>query len=260
MGSTPSALRALCILETLTNSTEPLTLTELMHYSKIPKTSLLRNISLLVQAGYVIRLPGQLGYTVGARSLRLSANALRSSWFLNAARKTLKRLVQSTSEACNLTMLSEDSVQYLVREDSNAPWSLRLHVQPNAPVPLHCTASGKLFLAYLPYIEQKKYLNRLNFATYGENSITDMQRLKTELENTRRQGFGVDNEEFVTGMIAIAVPIFAATDSSQVIAAIACHAVTARTDLRKLLSYRAMMSQAATEISELLAANLSPQH
>lgn len=254
MDSTPSALRALSIIETLTSSTEPLTLTELMRRSNIPKTSLLRNISTLVQAGYIIRLPGQLGYTIGSRSLRLSMGALRSSWFLNAARKTLKKLVQSTSEACNLTMLTEDSVQYLVREDSNAPWSLRLHVQPNVPVPLHCTASGKLFLAYLPYVEQKKYLSRLTLATYGDKSISDIAGLKAELENTRRQGFGVDNEEFVTGMIAIAVPIFASEQSSQVTAAIACHAVTSRTDLKKLLSYRSLMSQAASDISKLLTA------
>lgn len=245
-------IRALLIVEALANSSEPLSLNELIHTTGIPKSSLIRHLHSLSQAEFIIRLPEQLGYTIGTRSLRLSANALHSTRFSRSARAILKKLVAKINESCNLTILAEDSVRYLVRVESDAPWNLQLYVQPNTPVPLHCTASGKLFLAHLALIEQKAYLHRLELKAFTKNSITDVSVLKTELETSKRQGFGIDNEEFVTGMAAIAVPIYDPKDSSKVLATVACHAVTARTSLSKLLSYRPVMAQAATEIATLL--------
>lgn len=245
-------IRALLIVETLANASEPLSVNELIHNTGIPKSSLIRHLRSLSEAGFIIRLPDQLGYTIGARSLRLSANALHSTHFARAARATLKKLVAKINESCNLTILAEDSVRYLVRVESDAPWSLQLYVQPNTPVPLHCTASGKLFLAHLALIEQKSYLQRLELNAFTKNTITEVSALKAELELSKRQGFGIDNEEFVTGMAAIAVPIYDPIDSSRVLATVACHAVTARTSLSKLLSYRPVMAQAATEIATLL--------
>lgn len=98
----------------------------------------------------------------------------------------------------------------------------------------------------MPLIEQQDHLKRLELTAYTQSTITDRQTLKGELENTYRQGFGVDQEEFVKGMVAIAVPIYGAS-SREIIAAVACHAVSARTDLRKLLSHRSLMQEVADE-------------
>lgn len=49
-------------------------------------------------------------------------------------------------------------------------------------------------------------------------------------------------------MVAIAVPVYGGLDKEELIAAVACHAVSARTDLRKLLSQRAIMQKAADDV------------
>lgn len=248
MGKQNLSIRVLLIMEALASAGQPLSFTQLIQRTKIPKSSLCRQVHALTLAGFITRLPGQAGYVVGGRALKLSLSSLRSSSFLIEAKKSLKKLVSCINESCNLTTLSGDSVQYLVREESELPWSLQLHVRPNVQVPLHCTASGKLFLANLPMIEQQNYLKRLELTAYTKSTITTREGLKAELENTFRQGFGIDNEEFVTGMVAIAVPVYGGLDKEELIAAVACHAVSARTDLRKLLSQRAIMQKAADDV------------
>ncbi len=260
MSTNLGSIRALLIIEALSNTPEPQGINELMLNTGIPKSSLIRHLQSLCQAGFLIRLPDHLGYTLATRTLRFSANALKSTRFANSARAILKKLVIKINESCNLTILAEDSVRYLVREESSAPWSLQLYVQPNTPVPLHCTASGKLFLAHLALMEQKSYLNRLDLNAFTQNTITDVQLLKKELEHIKRQGFGIDNEEFVKGMVALAVPIFDPKQESKVLATVACHSVSARTDLSKLLSYRAVMAQAAADVAALLNQETIPKH
>lgn len=247
----PSNLRAIRIIEILALSVEPLTFSELLQQTTIPKTSLIRQLKALVQGGYITQLPAQIGYTLAPRTMHFSARALRSTHFTKAATRILQQLVEQINESCNLTVLVGDSVQYLAREESHSSWSLQLHVQPGTPVPLHCTASGKLFLANLPLIEQKNYLKRLDLTAYTPNSITNSDALKKDLDNTYRQGFGIDNEEFVQGMVAMAIPIYSPHAEHEVIAAIACHAVTARTTLSQLLRYRSLMSSTAKELSAL---------
>lgn len=248
-------LRSLLIIEALANATKPLGLTALLELTEIPKTTLIRHLDALCNAGFIVRLPNQLGYTATSRSLVLGLKVLRSTVFINAAHSVLRKLVQAINESCNLTILFQDTVHYLAREEINLPWSLQLHVRPNATVPLHCTASGKLFLANLPLIQQKAYLNSLDLKAYTSETITDLSALKKELEITKQRGFGIDNEEFVTGMVAIAVPIYSTEDNETVIAAIACHSVAARTNLEQLLAHKNVMEKAAKKIGSLLSHN-----
>lgn len=257
MSHTLGPIRALLIIEALAEATKPLSLNELIVKTHIPKSSLIRHLQNLCHTGFLIRLPETLGYTLASRTFKLCANALKSTQFADSARAILKKLVLKIHESCNLTILSEDSVRYLVREEDTSPWSLQLYVQPNTSVPLHCTASGKLFLAYMGLVDQQSYLKRLELKSFTANTITDANQLKKELEHIKRQGFGIDNEEFVTGMVALAVPIFDPKNPARVLATVACHAVTARTSLSKLLSYRSVMSQTATDIASLLACDLA---
>ncbi|WP_026156909.1 IclR family transcriptional regulator [Oligella urethralis] len=250
-----AATRALMIVEVLANSEEPLSLNALCAKIAIPRSTLMRNLNSLCEAGFVVRLPEQLGYTVGARSVSFCVNALRTTRFSVAARSILRRTVSKINETCNLTVLDEDSVRYLVRVENTAPWSLQLNVKPNTSVPLHCTASGKLFLSNLSHFEQSTFLKNIELTAFTDNTITDLEEFKKELAKTKRQGFGLDKEEFVTGMVALAVPVYDPYHKSRIIATVACHAVTARTCLSRLLSCRVVMEEAAEEVRELLGFN-----
>ncbi|WP_432785184.1 HTH-type transcriptional regulator XynR [Oligella sp. MSHR50489EDL] len=250
-----SSLRSLIVLEILSNASLPLSQTELVHLSRIPRSSLIRYLEVLEENGFIIRLPQENKYILAPRVMRLAAAALQSNEFTRKARWILQRLAQSVGESCNLTIRHSDSVHYLVREEFNEPWSLSLHIKADVPVPLHCSASGKLYLSYMPFNEQNACLQRLDLRPYTKNTIVDLPTLKKELEKIKRQGFSVDNSELVNGMIAVAVPIFDKHHDNLLLATVACHAVAIRTDLSKLLTYKDRMRQAAEDISILFSSS-----
>ncbi|TEA79858.1 IclR family transcriptional regulator [Allopusillimonas ginsengisoli] len=249
-------LRVLNVLEQLANTLYPQTLAQLAQRTGLPKTTLMRMLQALESAAYVTRMPGDLGYVPGPRASQLSLHVLRTPHFLRACRHVLGKLITITGEACNLTAPAGDAVHYLARVESPDLQRLQLHMEIGAHVPLHCTASGKLFLAFAPDIERQQILNRVALKALTPKTIVDRQQLDAELRHIRSLGIGIDNEEFVRGMVAIAVPVHDAQE--QVIAAVACHAATAQKSLQELLEYTEPMRQAAKAMTAVLSAQ-APQ-
>jgi IclR family acetate operon transcriptional repressor len=77
---------------------------------------------------------------------------------------------------------------------------------------------GKVLLAHLPGPEQSRYLAAGPFVALTDRTITDPARLKAELGRIAGQGFAIDNEEVVTGLQCLAVPV--RTGRGEVVAAI----------------------------------------
>lgn len=245
-------LRVLRVLEQLTNTMYPQTLAQLAQRTGVPKTSLTRMLREMERMSYVTRLPGDVGYVPGPRAHKLALSTIQTPHLLRACRHILGKLVAITDESCNLTALAGDTVQYLARVESPGDQRLQLHMAIGAKVPLHCTASGKLFLAFTGEPQQQKILDRLTLSALTPSTITDRTKLEAELRRTRAQRLGIDDQEFVRGMVAIAVPVMDAR--SAVIAAVACHAATAQKSLRELLEFTEPMWAASEAISALFAA------
>ena len=94
---------------------------------------------------------------------------------------------------------------YLDRVEATLP--LRVAFQKGSRVPAHCSASGKLFLAMMSPAKREKLLNTLTLDRYTQNTLTDPSALKDELSRIRRQGYAFDDEESLSGLSCIAVPI-----------------------------------------------------
>ncbi len=246
-------LRVLTVLEQLAHTQYAQTLAQLAQRTGLPKTSLLRILQSLEQAAYVMRVPGDGGYMPGPRAHHLAAGLLGSPHFLRASRHILGRLVGIIGESCNLTALAGDTVQYLSRVESPEPMRLQLRMEIGARVPLHCTASGKLFLALAPDVQRRQMLDRITLEALTPRTIADRTRLEAELQGIRSQRIGIDNEEFVRGMVAIAVPV--QDEQGHVVAALACHAATAQRSMAELLQFAGPMREAAAEMAGLFKRN-----
>jgi DNA-binding IclR family transcriptional regulator len=117
----------------------------------------------------------------------------------------LERIVRDLGESCNLTVLDGGEVMYLDRVEAMAP--LRVAFQKGSRVPAHCSASGKMFLAMMPPAKREKLLKTLALDRYTPNTLIDPAALAEELARIRRQGYALDDEEFLSGLFCIAVPI-----------------------------------------------------
>src|SRR5690606_10475408 len=94
---------------------------------------------------------------------------------------------------------------YLDRVESAFP--LRMELRPGTRVPLHCSASGKLFLAHLGAARRQALLDGLELSRFTATTLVQRSALEAELATIRRQGHAFDAGEFVDGLVCIAVPV-----------------------------------------------------
>lgn len=243
-------LRPLTVLEILTKSSLPLTLAQLSAMMDVPKSTLMRLLKSMETRGYVLQMPAERGFVPGTRSIELALRALRGSNIRRDCRAVLRQLVSKVGETCNLTVQDAGRVLYVERVETSQP--LRMHLQPGTWVPMHCTASGKLFLASMSLVERRSALAQLSLQRMAPRTIVDRLALEKELERIAQRGIGIDNEEFVRGMIAVAVPV--RDKQGTVVAAIACHAPAARVSLDEMLTGIPHLHEAATAIQAILFA------
>jgi DNA-binding MarR family transcriptional regulator len=153
-------LRPLTVLEHLSEASQPLTLAQLAATMRVPKSTLMRLLRSMEAQGYLLHMPAERGYVPGTRATTLALRMLRGSNIRRECRAVLRNLVRSLGETCNLTVPDAGRVLYVERIDTTAP--LRMHLPPGTWVPMHCTASGKLFLASMPLLERRSILAHSN--------------------------------------------------------------------------------------------------
>ncbi len=93
-------------------------------------------------------------------------------------------------ETCNFTTLSGSSVLYLDRVETRHAWRLTINVGER--VPIHCTASGKLFLAFMPSTKRNYLLRNIELHKLTENTVTDLVKLRAMLDTIASTGYSED--------------------------------------------------------------------
>lgn len=242
---TSAALKAFGVLEILVRAGRPLTLSELMQATELPKPTLHRTLALFEDAGFLAREPGGRAYIIGERLSRFALDALRSDGAAAERRTILRRVVSEISETCNLAVLYKNAVIYLDRVE--APWPLRLHLPDDGvALPPHCCASGKLLLAYFPAAERQRLLALMPLQRFTERTITDRAVLDSELDRIVSVGYAADNEEYVLGVACVAVPV--RNRHGDVVASIAVQGATARLPLMRAIEFVPRLRIAAEQI------------
>jgi DNA-binding IclR family transcriptional regulator len=240
--------RALLLLETIAKSEEPPTLNELMAAIRLPKATTHRFVALLERLGFVQRASDGRRYEVGHRLLALSLEGMRRSFDLAPRRVILSALVKEIGETCNITMLDGERLVYLDRAESDWPLQFRLSV--GSHVPLHCTASGKLFLSLGPTSLRKALFRTQPFQRYTARTLTTTEQLEAELTRIRQTGVGTDNEEFMEGMAATAVPVH--DSRGRICATVAVHGPITRLPLSRALALVPALRKAAKSLEQTL--------
>jgi DNA-binding IclR family transcriptional regulator len=127
---------------------------------------------------------------------------------------------------------------------------VRLTLDVGSHVPLHCTASGKLYLAHLDVEIRDAVIQGLALQRMTATTITAAAALRAECDAIARAGYSCDREEFVGGLIAVAVPVRDAAGAVR--AAVAVHAPTARMSLDVAIARLPALRAAAKRMATLL--------
>lgn len=117
-------------------------------------------------------------------------------------------------------------------------------------MPFHCTASGKCFLSSLSKRETNGILSSLKLDALTDKTHVTVDALLKELSEIKRQGYALDREEFMEGMIAIAVPI--KDKENRFVGALAFHGPTQRISIKNAVERKDTLLNASQKLQEHL--------
>ena len=240
-GSSGVLAKAMSILELIAAAREPLSISDIVRLSGLTKPTAHRITTILSDMGYIEREPTRRGYVVGGRMIDLSVEALAASAPRSMRQGILRGLSEAVGETCNFGVLSGAEVIYLDRVE--AKWPLGLRFEAGSRVPAHCTALGKLLLAQLNPRDRRNVIAGMPLARYTSRTITTREALAEAIEQTRQAGVGVDNQEFIEGVVCVSVPVI--TREGRVVGGIAMSAPEARISLEEAMARVPAMRDAA---------------
>ncbi|MDO4683853.1 MAG: IclR family transcriptional regulator [Lautropia sp.] len=200
-----SLAKAIDVLEMITASSPPPSAAHITDELKLPRPTINRIIANLVRLGLLKRDVRQRQLVEGDRLLALALNVLSGAAQRGPRHQILRELASKMHETCNVGTIVAGQVRYVDRVESAWPLSLRL--EPGSAVPLHCTAIGKLLLGHMPAPQRDRYLNTASLEPFTASTIIDVDRLRAELDQIARQGYALDREEYLDGVVGLAVPI-----------------------------------------------------
>lgn len=247
MPKVSSITRVLEIIETISYAPKPISPLELSQELDIPKPTIHRLIQNLVDEGFVaVDIGG--GIIPGKRVRNLSVALWQQRQFFNERQVILQKLVEDIQETCGIGIPYHMSMVYTNRVTTSLP--LQIYLPVGAKSPMWCTATGKLYLSQLSAPSRRKMLSNLPLSKFTKNTIVDVDALNTELDHIAETRIGVDNEEFISEMVAVAVPVL--DKNSRYLASLYVHAPTIRISLDELLTHVPRLQTAAQDIQALV--------
>lgn len=245
-GDTPT-LRLFSLLEAMAAKDQLFSLQSLVEETGLPKPTLHRMLQQLEAAGLVQRQGDGRHYSTGLRLRRLAENLLLNNTYHGAQHLVLRHLVDELGESCNITALAGSEVMYLDRVETAAP--LRFYLHPGSRVPAHCSASGKMFLSQMSPAQRRRLLSHAPLTAYTSKTVTDPALLEDELKQVRRDGYALDNEEFLPGLLCAAVLVPSSAGRSNL--CVAVQAPIMRLTPDKVLTMLPSLQRAAAALSQI---------
>jgi IclR family acetate operon transcriptional repressor len=196
--------RALDILLCFDREEPCLSLTRIADLVRLPKSTVHRHLATLEGKHFLTR-DGETGeYHLGLRFVEMASLVLRDSSFEQLTQPHLERLSNKFGETVDLAVLDGDHVIYLQVIES--PQRVKIAAAVGQRLPLHCTASGKAFLAFLPQDDLRRQ-QQTRLRRYTENTLLSVAALNADLQVTRARGYAISEHEYESDVNAVAAPI-----------------------------------------------------
>jgi DNA-binding IclR family transcriptional regulator len=247
-GRIPTNLRLLTVLEVMAEAGVPMTPTAVNERLGLPKPTIHRLFATLEGEGFVQRDIDGRSYSPGRRLRVMSSHVLSSLRIRSARHAVLRRLSEKVGETCNIALPGVDAMIYIERVETQ--WPLRIQLPIGTRVPFHCTASGKVYLASLRPIHRSRLLGARPLEARTANTLTDPGALDAALAVVARDGHATDREEFMDGMVALAVPI--PDPTGRLVSTLSFHAPTQRFLLEDAMRFLPALRRAAAELASLV--------
>ncbi|WP_077343368.1 IclR family transcriptional regulator [Pseudocolwellia agarivorans] len=232
------------VLDILAKSPGKLTYSEIVVASGFNKSSTHRILSILMGQDLVHFSDRDKSYSVGSKLLSWARAAWQKTDLEQIEGQDLIDLGIATDMNVAVSVLTDYSATFIRTRIIN-PY--KLAVKLGGQSDLHCTAAGKIFLAYMNKVELDKYLETIELEKFTENTLTDEKSLLQDIEATKARGYGISNREEFWQVVGIAAPIV--DYENRIVASLSLWTPTRLASMETLESKAPLLLEAAAKIS-----------
>jgi DNA-binding IclR family transcriptional regulator len=204
--SAPIIRKAIDIIILVGKENKPLGVSEISKTLSHSKSTTYGILKALSEVGFLHKDTGTKKYTIGKKLLRLSKIIYRNQDILFIIRPFLEKLSELVDETVFYGVTEDDTVKVLIVIEAKK--SLKISSPVGTKMPITAGAVGKVLLSTLKNEEIVSFLREKGLPKYTENTITDVDAFIGEIEKTRELGYGVDLEEYLKGVRAVASVLY----------------------------------------------------
>ncbi len=194
---------ALDVLEQFHADAE-LGVTELSKRLTLHKNNVFRILATLESRGYIEQNRSTENYRLGTQCLQLGQTYIQHMGLLQQAKPVMLNVVQACRETAYVTVMRQGKVVPIDMVEPDQAVRIVSHIGES--LPLHCTAVGKVHLAFETGEEAQRSLPD-SLDVHTEQTITDHRTLQSQLSEVLQKGYAIENGEHLADVRTVAVPI-----------------------------------------------------
>jgi len=247
--------KLLALLTAVSQAQKPLTFSEIVEKTKLNKSTIHRLLAIGVEEGMLRFEPQKKVYLLGVRLFDLVRSAYSGLDIQELALDEMIRLQGLFDSHVTLGVPAGLEVVYLrVLEPSRSMGGVQ---RPGMREPVHCSASGKALLAFLPPLILDAKLNDYDFERFTERTITKRADFEAELQQVRDKGFGCNDREEYDHFLGISAPIF--DYLGEPIAVLNLWSTHPRHKIKDLIDWSVELKASANRVTDLIG-GISPKN
>ena len=246
-GTVQALDRGLTLLRELADA-RSITLSDLAIRSKMPPSSTHRVLSTLQKHGYVELDETRQEWMIGIEAFRIGNTYLVRTNLVEAARKTLRHLMEETGETANLGIADSGDVVFVDQVETHNP--IRAFFRPGTRGHMHSSGIGKVLLSDMPRWEVEKIIRDKGQPEFTPKTLTSSENLFNDLAATRERGWSIDDEERYSGMRCVASTIY--NSFGEAVAGISVSGPTVRFPNHVISELGPKVKQAADEVTNAI--------
>ena len=238
--------RILEVVETICMNPQTATASSLAKSLHIPLPTIYRFLDTLGEIGFIATSPSGT-FIPGERLRSVVFNTLQYEPGVTRRRAILMRLSERLGETVSLSIPQGARLIYFDRLESHWPFQINLKIGDS--LPLHCCASGKLYLSTFDLEDAIGVFRNMRTNKRARNTIGSVRKFTMELSRIRKQDYALDDEEWFDDMVGASVPI--RNRQGVLCACLSTHALITRKPLVELEEQIIDMQAAARELEAL---------
>ena len=247
ISSRTSPRRILNILEEIVIDPDNFTAKKISHKLKIPLPTIYRHIETLCEEKYLVASSSKK-YLPGPKIRNLILKSLPYEPNFTLRRSYLRKLTNDIEETVSLSIPIGTKLVYFDRIEFH--WPMQLNLEAGDHLPLHASASGKLYLSSINEEKVIQIFKNIKTPKTAKNTITEISQFKKELKKIKNQGYAFDDEEWFNGMVGVSVPIF--NRNNELCFCLSTHTAKSRKNIDDLKKILPTMQTAATNLKKVL--------